>query len=99
MWVSDQVFDTVRFARTVSTWLASGHPCPEMDEPNDLGLGISTNRGQTWTKVPLAGKSTSTDSSPRMESLDEGGHLPSSLNWSRSRELEHVAVRRITVPN
>ncbi|MDO9485635.1 MAG: exo-alpha-sialidase [Actinomycetota bacterium] len=54
--VSDEVFDTMGLTRTGSTWLASGHPGPEMDAPNDLGLGISTNGGQTWTKGSLGGQ-------------------------------------------
>ncbi|MDP2287271.1 MAG: exo-alpha-sialidase [Actinomycetota bacterium] len=54
--VSDEVFDTMGLTRTGSTWLASGHPGPEMDAPNDLGLGISTNGGQTWKKGSLGGQ-------------------------------------------
>jgi len=54
--VSDELFDTMGLTHTGSTWLASGHPGPEMDAPNDLGLGISTNGGQTWTKGSLGGQ-------------------------------------------
>jgi len=54
--VSDEVFDTMGLTRTGNTWLASGHPGPEMDAPNDLGLGISTNGGQTWKKASLGGQ-------------------------------------------
>lgn len=54
--VSNEVFDVMGLTRTGSTWLASGHPGPEMDTPNDLGLGISTDGGQTWKKGSLGGQ-------------------------------------------
>ena len=37
-------------------WLSSGHPCPGMDAPADLGLRASTDSGATWKQVSLAGE-------------------------------------------
>ncbi len=54
--VSAEGFDVMGLTRTGSTWLASGHPGPEMQAPANLGLGISTDGGRTWVKGSLGGQ-------------------------------------------
>ena len=54
--VSEEDFDVMGLTRTGTTWLASGHPGPEMQAPSSLGLGISTDGGRTWKKGSLGGR-------------------------------------------
>ncbi|MDD2818146.1 MAG: hypothetical protein PHN51_05055 [Candidatus Nanopelagicales bacterium] len=54
--VTAEVFDVMGLARTGTTWLASGHPGPDMQAPSDLGLGLSTDGGRTWKMDSLRGQ-------------------------------------------
>lgn len=54
--VTAEVFDVMGLTRTGTTWLASGHPGPDMQEPSDLGLALSTDGGRTWKLDSLRGQ-------------------------------------------
>lgn len=49
-------FDVMGFAPGGDSWLASGHPAAGTDAPADLGLLASTDAGDTWQQVSLAGE-------------------------------------------
>jgi len=54
--VTEEIFDVMGLTRTGTTWLASGHPGPEMEAPSDLGLGVSTDGGRSWKMESLRGQ-------------------------------------------
>lgn len=49
-------FDVMAFALDDGRYLASGHPAAGSQEPADLGLIQSIDRGRTWTNVSLTGQ-------------------------------------------
>jgi len=54
--VTAEVFDVMGLTHTGTTWLASGHPGPDMQAPSNLGLGVSTDGGRSWRMDSLRGQ-------------------------------------------
>lgn len=58
-WISEQSHDFMGFAAHPSeqgVLFSSGHPAPDSDLPNPLGLMVSTDHGTTWQPRALRGE-------------------------------------------
>jgi len=73
--------DTMGFMRTrTGVLLASGHPAADSSDPPHLGLLRSTNDGQSWTPVSLAGESD-------LHAIRAAGRLVYAYDAARNRML------------
>ncbi|GAA2027123.1 hypothetical protein GCM10009740_16020 [Terrabacter terrae] len=79
-------FDLMGFAIAPDgTYLASGHPAPDSDLPQPIGLIQSTDRGHTWTLRSRGGQSdfhALTALGPGVMAFDDALHFsPDRVDW------------------
>ncbi|MDP8969045.1 MAG: glycoside hydrolase [Actinomycetota bacterium] len=81
------------------TFLSSGHPGPDEDVPNPLGLAISRDAGRSWTPVSLSGEvdfHSLTTSSGTIFGYDSHGLLLVSADGGRSWQ-QRAALRALDI--